>query len=73
MAEQMNFAVLYKKLMDCHFSPDQQRSDAVLDAILRQLPSACPQTERKPSMGERERPEGINGINMESGCQHEEE
>ncbi len=37
MPNQTSFAVLYKKLLDCNFEPDPQRSNAVLEATLWQL------------------------------------
>jgi hypothetical protein len=37
MPEQERFAALYKKLMGRNFSPDPERSAAVLQALLQQL------------------------------------
>ncbi len=40
MPRNTSFAVLYKQLLDCNFSPDPERADAALDAVLRQLSAA---------------------------------
>ncbi len=39
MPKQTSFAVLYRKLVDCHFSPDPQQLDDEMAVILRQLSS----------------------------------
>lgn len=38
MPQETSFALLYKRLLDCHFSPDPQRAGEALDRILRHFP-----------------------------------
>ena len=39
MPKQTSFALLYKKLVDCHFSPDQQQLEEEMSRLLHQLTS----------------------------------
>ena len=52
MPKQTSFAILYKKLLDCNFTPSQERSDAVLEALLRQLSEEHPTKKRNVSVEE---------------------
>ena len=37
MPQNTSFAIIYKGLLDCHFSPDPDRAEDALNQILRQL------------------------------------
>ena len=45
MQEEAGFGDLYKKLMDCYFEPDSQRSGETLSAVMRALFRRCPPEE----------------------------
>ena len=42
MDGETGFGELYKKLIDGHFAPEQNRADAVLRALLGRLPARDP-------------------------------
>ena len=45
MREEADFSVLYKKLIDGHFAPEQQRAKAALFAVLSRLSEPEPDEE----------------------------
>lgn len=45
MREEADFSVLYKKLIDGHFAPEQQRAKAALFAVLSRLSESEPDEE----------------------------
>ena len=45
MREETDFSVLYKKLIDGHFAPEQERAQAALFAVLSRLSDQEPEEE----------------------------
>ena len=48
MREEIDFSVLYKKMIDGHFAPEQQRAKAAWSAVLSRLSEQEPAPEPDP-------------------------
>lgn len=48
MREEIDFSALYKKLIDGHFAPEQERAEAALFAVLSRLSEPEPALESDP-------------------------
>ena len=68
MPKQTSFALLYKKLVDCHFSPDQQQLEEEMTRLLRQMSSGS--CAKKPgSMWQKQETCGIINQNKKKGTE----